>query len=244
MAPNAAVAPIGNRLLSNLSRANLARVRPLLLSVDLVSGQILHAPGEVIDYIYFPIQAMVAMIAQEVDGPAVEVGLIGREGLVGGWTLLDPQAVAFRRAVVQFPGTAWRMSLPAFRQVVDRIPTLRVCCLLHLRALNVQVTQTAVCNARHTLVERCARWLLLAHDRVDGDELPLTQESLSNMLAVRRSGVTVAASILQAGDLISYTRGRVLIRDRAGLERAACSCYRIVTVETKRLLSQLRYNKG
>ena len=215
-------------------------MRPLLQSVDLVSGQVLHAPGEAIDHIYFPIQAMAAMIAQEVDSLAVEVGLIGREGLVGGWTLLDPQAVAFRRAVVQVPGTAWRMSLPAFRQVVKRIPTLQVCCLLHVRALKVQVTQTAVCNARHTLVERCARWLLLAHDRVDGDEMPLTQEILANMLAVRRSGVTAAASILQAGGLISYTRGKVLIRDRAGLEGAACSCYRIVTVETERLLSQLQ----
>jgi len=240
MAPEAAAtSSIRNELLGGLPPGDLDRVRALLTSVTMVSGQVLHEPGEVVEHVYFPTRGMVSIIAQEENGPTVEVGLIGREGLVGSWTLLDSQAIAFRKALVQVTGAALRMSLSTFRQAVDQIPSLRTCCLLHVQALSVQISQTAVCNARHTLPERCARWLLLAHDRADGDEIPLTQEYLSNMLAVRRPGVTVAASILHAAKLIDYSRGRIVIRDRAGLEGAACDCYRVVKVETGRLLRQL-----
>ncbi len=239
MAPDAAAtSSIRNELLGGLPPDDLDRVRVLLTSVTMESGQVLHEPGEVVKHVYFPNRGMASIIAQEENGPTVEVGLIGREGVVGSWTLLDPQAIAFRKALVQVTGAALRMPLPAFRQAVSQIPSLRVRCLLHVQAMSVQVGQTAACNARHTLPERCARWLLLAHDRADADEIPLTQEYLSNMLAVRRPGVTVAASILHSAKLIDYSRGRIVIRDRAGLEGAACDCYRIVKTETDRLLRQ------
>ena len=154
-----------------------------------------------------------------------EVGLIGWESLVGLPALLGSEAVSFNRAIVQMPGSARRMTVRTLCDSVGVMPVLR---RLLFQALNVaiaQAAQTAACNSRHELPQRLARWLLTAHDRVDGDELFLTQASLATMLAVQRSGVTVALKTLQEVGAVAQRRGCILIRDRLVLEAAACGCY-------------------
>ena len=161
---------------------------------------------------------------------------MGREGLVGVAALLDDHPVAFHRAMVQMPGSAHGMTAASLREAVGLFPDLRCKCLRYVQAYLAQISMIAVCNSVHPLNERCARWILMARDRGDGIDVPLTQAFLSIMLGARRSGVTVAAGALQSAGLIRYTRGRIRIEDRAGLERAACGCYRRIDDEFNRLL--------
>ena len=215
-----------NTVLAALPAAELAMLRPHLIRTSLVNAQPIHEAGERIDQVYFFEHGFASMVAVSDDGGgAVEVGLVGWDSMVGLGILLNPTAVAFNRTMVQMPGVAYRMSTTALLAVLEQAPALHATLLRALEVLMAQVAQTAACNSRHTLPQRCARWLLLAHDRVEGDELRLTQEFLSLMLAVRRSGVTVALQTLQAEGLVQSGRGRILVCDRAGLEAAACECY-------------------
>ncbi len=215
-----------NELLSALPPAELSQLRPLLTRVPWINGQGLHEAGERIEQVFFVEQGMAAMMADTESGSSsTEVGLVGREGLVGLPVLLSPAAASFHRAVVQMPGNALRMPAPALRSSLDTLPVLRGLLFQALEAFMAQVAQTAACNSQHSLTQRLARWLLMAHDRLDGDNLALTQEFLSVMLAVRRSGVTVAMQALQAAGVVGQARGRVIICDRPGLEAAACGCY-------------------
>ena len=161
---------------------------------------------------------------------------MGSDGLVGWWVLLDPDAIAPQRVLVQIPGQAWRVAVSDLRAAAERDLVLGGLLLRYAQAAPIQVAQTAACNARHGLSERLARWLLMSHDRTGGDELPLTQEFLGLMLGVRRSGVMVAAATLQQAGLIRYSRGRITVLDRAGLEGSACECYRMVREHFDRLL--------
>jgi CRP-like cAMP-binding protein len=176
------------------------------------------------------------MLAYMEDGDAAEVGLIGREGFVGLAVLLgaDHDDV---EAMVQSPGTALRMDARAFREDLERIPALRTLLLRHVLVHHGQVVRTAACNGRHLTEQRLARWLLMAHDRVEGDEFPMTHEFLSLMLGVRRAGVTVAAGHLQKAGFIRYERGRIEVTDRPGLESVACECYGMVRRASDRLLN-------
>ncbi len=215
-----------NELLSALPLAELERLRPLLTRVRWVSGQSLHEAGERIDQVFFVEEGFVSMVTEaDGDDTGTEVGLIGREGMVGLPVLLGPRPVSFDQAVVQMPGAAQRMTAGALREGMDALPVLRQLLLRALEAFMAQVSQTAACNSQHSLVQRLARWLLMAHDRIDGDELSLTQDVLSDMLAVRRSGVTVALQSLRIAGVISQRRSRILICDRPGLEAAACGCH-------------------
>ena len=215
-----------NQILATLPPAELSTLRPHLLRVRMVNGQGLHEPGERIDHVYFFETGLASMVAVAQDqGIGVEVGVIGPEGMVGLTTLLDPEATSFNRAMVQMPGVAHRMPAATLRANLDATPVLRQRLLRRLDSFVALVSQTAACNSRHTVTERCARWLLLAHDRNDGDELLLTQEFLATMLAVRRSGVTIALGALRDTGLVSSGRGRITICDRPGLEAAACECY-------------------
>jgi CRP-like cAMP-binding protein len=144
--------------------------------------------------------------------------------------------------MVQLPGTGARIQTDIVRQEMQRSPALLSQVLRYAQALHVQVSQTAVCNVHHTLQERLARWLLMAHDRAASDTLPLTQEFLSMMLGVRRPGVTVAATILQQTGAISYTRGRIAVLDRARLEAASCECYGMVQVQFNQLLGRPQHS--
>ena len=216
-----------NELLSALPLAELEQLRPLLTRVRWVNGQALHEAGERIDQVFFVEAGFVSMVAASDDDgkPGTEVGLIGRESMVGLPALLGSRPVSFDRSIVQMPGAAQRMTAEALRNSVDALPVLRRLLLQALETFMAQVSQTAACNSQHSLVQRLARWLLVAHDRMDGDELPLTQDLLSKVLGVRRSGVTVALQSLQAAGAVSLGRGRILICDRPGLEAAACGCY-------------------
>ena len=225
-----------NRLLAALAPAALQVLRPHLLGpVELAQGQTLHRRGYPVADVFFPEAGLASLTAGTMDGD-VEVGLTGREGLVGAAVLLDPEAVAVHEAFVQIPGAAWRVPTSALRRAVEQSPALREHLLRYVQSLMVQSGQTAACNARHSVPQRLARWLLMAHDRVDGDELALRQEAVSLMLGVRREGVSVAAGALQASGLIRQSRGRIAVLDRPGLEAAACGCYRAVHDSHERIL--------
>lgn len=232
-------AVVRNTLLSSMPADELDRLRPRLTRVQLVHGQILHEHGERIEQVFFVEQGIVSMIA-EAHGisSGVEVGVIGREGVVGAAAVFGPAAISFNRAMVQVPGHGFRISAHDLRDALDGYESLRDGINRSFQMALAQSSQTAACNSRHTLPERCARWLLMAHDRVDGDELPLTQEFLAIMLAVRRSGVTVAMGTLQQAGLIQHSRGRVTILNRVGLEEAACDCHSRVRAFSEALWAQ------
>jgi CRP-like cAMP-binding protein len=167
---------------------------------------------------------MFSMVNNLADGTQAEVGLIGREGMAG-LSLMSGVATSFVEAMVQMPGTALQMSAEDFRHEADENPAFRMLLLRYDMALQAQIMQTAACNGRHGLKQRLARWLLMSHDRADGNSLPLTQEFISMMLGVHRPSITVAAGALQQANLIRYAGGRITIADRAGLEDASCECY-------------------
>lgn len=154
--------------------------------------------------------------------------MTGREGVVGVSAVLNPDATAIHRALVQVPGNATRIRTAAFRDVLDRSPPFRDRCMRYVQVLMVQSSQTAACNARHELTERLARWLLMCRDKLDSDEMPMTQEFLALMLGVRRTGVSLIANTLQSTGAIRQSRGRITVLDRDLLETEACNCYRIV----------------
>lgn len=217
---------LGNEVLSALPPAEMALLRPLLTRVRWVGGQALHEAGERIEQVFFVEQGLVSVVAQaEGGGSGPEIGLIGREGMVGLPVLLSPGAASYSRAVARTPGSAFRMSAEALHGSLATLPVLRQRLFRALEVSMAQVAQTLACNSQHGLPQRLTRRLLMAHDRVDGDEVALTQESLATMLGVRRSGVTVALASLRAAGLVRPRWGRVVVCDRPGLEGAACGCY-------------------
>jgi CRP-like cAMP-binding protein len=224
----------GNFLLDGLAADELQRLLPRLTKTSLIQKRSLNMPGEVIEQVYFPTSAVASIIATPDEGAAVEVGVIGREGLVGTPVLLGSET-ASNEAYIQIAGTALQMPTGALLDAAEQSRGLRRRLLRFAQALSFQISQSAACNARHVIEERCARWLLAAQDRVGGDQLALTHEFLGVMLGVRRAGVTVAAGMLQQAGLISYRQGRITILDREGLEAAACGCYRAVKNEYDRL---------
>jgi CRP-like cAMP-binding protein len=189
--------------------------------------QTLFEADEPIGAAYFVETGMVSYLAYLENGDAIEVGLIGPEGMVGMPLILGVDS-ASAGAIVQMQGTALRISPAALRQAFNESKVLRTRLLRYMQALYTQVSQTAACNGHHGLEERLARWLLIAHDRAEGDQFPMTHEFMALMLGVRRSGVTVTASTLKQAGLISYANGRMTILDRPALEAVACECYGIV----------------
>jgi CRP-like cAMP-binding protein len=224
-----------NRLLRALPLEEYTRLLPQLTPVRLALKQVLIEPDVPIRDVYFLREGVGSMIADEQEGGAVEVGTIGRDGLVGIPVLLGAESMPYR-VFVQVEGHAWRLSADAFRQVVDERRAVRHLFLRYAQYFTDQVSQSVACGQLHTLDERCARWLLMTHDRVEGDAFELTHEFLSLMLSVRRAGVTVAMGVLQAAGVIRYARGRVTILDRPRLEEASCGCYHITRTQLDRLL--------
>ena len=225
-APAASAPLFRNEILRILPGDEIASLRASLARVRLVNGQILHAPGKRIEHVYFVEQGFISMVADADDrGGQVEVGLIGRESMVGLTVVLGMPMRSYNRAMVQLPGIAYSLPVTALASTPERTPVLNRILRQQLGIFMAQMAQTAACNGRHTLSERLARWLLMARDRVDVDELALTQEFLAIMLAVRRSGVTLAIQSLATAGLVRHSRGRIVVCDRPGLESAACSCY-------------------
>jgi CRP-like cAMP-binding protein len=224
----------GNRLLDGLAADDLQPLLRHLTEISVSQRQTLNKPGEVIEHVYFPTAGVISLVASLEEGATVEVGIIGFEGMVGTPVLLGSET-ASNEAFGQIAGTALRLPTGVLLDRVDQSRTLRLRLLRFVQALAFHAAQSAACNARHTIDERCARWLLAAQDRVGGNELVLTHEFLGMMLGVRRAGVTVAAGALQRAGFIRYRQGRVTVLDREGLENAACECYRAITDEYARL---------
>jgi CRP-like cAMP-binding protein len=216
-------APDRSLLLSGLQEAERLLLAPLLTLVALEPEQVLYEAGDRIEYIYFPRRGAVSLTRSQ-DGREVEIGTVGREGLVGSSVLLlTPLSVS--RTFVQFGGEAQRMRTADLLGAVAGNATLERLLLRYVHAFYDEVSQSVVCNRLHTLEQRCARWLLITHDRLGVDVLPIKQRFLAYMLGVHRPAATLALSNLHRLKLISTTRGKVTIRDRAGLEAAACGCY-------------------
>jgi len=219
---------IPNLLLAARPRKSYAELLPELTPVALTFGDVLYEPGQTIDQVYFPGDSMVSLLTLVEDHLALEVGLVGLEGVVGASLALGVDRSPVR-ALVQGGGSAMRMGAGSFRSALRRSPPLQRGLLRYVHALMSQVTQTAACNRFHLVEARLARWLLMTRDRMRSDEFRLTQDFLSHMLGVRRVGVTEAAGGLRRRKLIEYSRGVIGILDGRGLEAAACSCYRIVS---------------
>jgi CRP-like cAMP-binding protein len=214
--------------------AAIQKLAPHLLPVDLPRDLALYEPGQPIEFVYFLEQGVCSVVATMKNGTTVEVGLVGREGFVGLPVLLGTVCCP-NRSFMQIPGHGFRVKARVLKEQFDASGPLRSCLLRCVHAALVQTAQTAACNRVHDLHERLARWLLMCRDRVQTDQIPITQELLAIMLGTRRSSVTVAASILQKAGLITHTRGRVTIHNRSGLVDAACECYRVVSDEAVRL---------
>jgi CRP-like cAMP-binding protein len=226
---------VRNRLLAALPAADFERLSASLTLVSLSLKQTLIEGDEPIGAAYFVETGMVSYLAYLEGGEAIEVGIIGPEGMVGMPLILGVDS-APAGAIVQMQGTALRISPAALRQAFNESKVLRTRLLRYMQALYTQVSQTAACNGHHGLEERLARWLLMAHDRAEGDQFPMTHEFMAMMLGVRRSGVTVTASTLKQAGLISYANGRMTILDRPALEAVACECYGIVQRQFEQLL--------
>ncbi|MFT8246186.1 Crp/Fnr family transcriptional regulator [Roseomonas sp. BN140053] len=241
--PHPAPLTVGNRLLAALPAESLTRLLPQLTPVELAFRQVLQLPETPIATVYFLQTAWGSMIATLEDGDGAEVGLIGHEGVVGLPVILGDDRDDLE-AMIQNPGTALSMSAAALRDEMARDPALRALLLRYALVHHGQVSRTAACNGRHYTEQRLARWLLMAHDRSQGDEFPMTHELLALMLGLRRSGVTVAAGALQKAGLIRYERGRITITDRSGLENATCECYGVTRRALDRLLGPAHEGSG
>ena len=225
-----------NRLLAALPEAEYQRLIPHLEHVSLSLKQVLYEVGEPIEYVYFPHQSIVSALSTMEDGSMVEVGLVGNDGIVGIPAALGDNITA-TTAMVQVPDSAMRMKASLLKSEFQRGGSLQSLLLRYMQAQHAFVSQNAACNRLHYLEGRLARWLLLVCDRVESNELPLTHEFMSQMLGVRRAGVTEAANMLQQSGLIRYTRGKVTILNREELEATSCECYEIIKGEYARLLS-------
>jgi CRP-like cAMP-binding protein len=214
-------------MLAALPRKQYQRLLTGLEPVALSFGEVLHEPGERIKHVYFPSDSLVSLLTIVEGHLALEVGMVGREGMVGVPVSLGTD-VSPVRALVQGAGTAMRMKSARFSEEIRRSPQLQQEVGRYTRVLMAQITQTAACNRFHVVEARLARWLLMTRDRVRSDEFRLTHEFLGHMLGVRRVGVTTAARALQKRKLIAYARGKIKILDRRRLEGAACSCYALV----------------
>ena len=225
----------GNRLLWSLSEEERARLRPNMKHVTLALGQVVYECGERIDYVYFPTTCVVSLLYTMRDGSTAEMALAGNDGVVGIALFLGGGNIP-HRAVAQIGGLALKMPARVLQEEFTRGGPLQHILLLYTQALITQISQTAVCNRLHPLEQRLCRWLLLCHDRLNGSEIPMTQEFIANMLGGRRESVTVAAGRLQDAGLIHYSRGHIKVLDREGLETMVCECYRIVDDEFNRLI--------
>ncbi len=227
--------PFRNRILASLPAAEVARLAPHLSPQTFERNQNLYDWGQIVQTVYFLEDGVCSIIVTMENGNSVEVGVTGREGFVGTTGLIG-SVRSPTRCFIQIAGSGYAVKAEALaEQYLNRSSQL---CQLLQRGIQgelAQMVQTAACNRVHELEERLARWLLMRHDRMQSDDLPITHESMATMLGTRRSSVTVAAGMLQKAGLIEYSRGRVHIKDRKGLEKAACECYSVIRDEYVRL---------
>jgi CRP-like cAMP-binding protein len=215
---------IENQLLAALPSDIYQRLLPHSEKITLKLKQVLYEAGDPIDDVYFPHKSLLSLVSKLKNGRSVEVGMVGGEGMASTAAFMGGGTMPYQ-IIVQSAGGATKMPAAVLRVEFNRGGPLQALLLRYTQALHIQVSQTAACNRVHSLDERLARWLLMTHDRVKSDRLELTQEFVSTMLGVERSGVTIAAITLQEAELIKYSRGKITVLDRIGLERASCECY-------------------
>lgn len=224
-----------NRLLATLQKPMYQELAPNLEKISLTLRQRLYEPNQPIENVYFPLNGVVSMLAHMENGALIEVATVGNEGMIGLPLFLGADLTP-GTSFSQIPGDALRMSAKHFRKAIASPGPFTKILHRYTQALMVQISQGNACNRAHSLEERCARWLLMCHDRVGADQFLLTQEFLSQMLGVRRASVNVAAATFQQAGFIEYRRGHMRILDREGLESASCKCYAIIRDEYDRML--------
>lgn len=227
--------PLQNHLLACLPETEWPRWKPQLELVDLPLGKVLTESGAPLTHVHFPTSAIVSLLHVLEDGSSAEIAVVGFEGVVGISIFMGGGSTP-SRSVVQSAGQGYRMRAEAIKAAFEHSNAVLHLMLRFTQALITQMSQTAVCNRYHSLDQQLCRWLLLSLDRLHGNELVMTQELISNMLGVRREGVTEAALKLQAAGLIRYARGHISVLDRPALEHRTCECYQVVKREYDRLL--------
>jgi CRP-like cAMP-binding protein len=221
---------MGNRILDALPYEEFARLVPHLDEVSLEKGDIVYVTGDDIEFAYFPINGLLSLVSTTETGSTIEVAMVGREGGVGLPVILRNHLTPFE-VTVQFPTVALKIRANALQEEFERGQKLHDFVLRYLNVLFAQISQSSICNRFHHLEATLSRWLLTVQDRVNSDHLELTQKTISNALGVPRTAVTTAAGALQRDGIIRYSRGKISILDRPGLEARSCECYRIIRNE-------------
>jgi len=229
--------PAENHLLAALPDAEWQRWLPHLEPVEMPLGQVLYEAGGTLSHVYFPTTAIISLLYVMENGASAEIAVVGNEGIVGISLFMGGDSTS-SRAVVQSSGLGLRLRAQIMKDDFNRAGPVLHLLLRYTQALITQMAQTAVCNRHHSLDQQLCRWLLLSLDRLEGNELVMTQELIANMLGVRREGVTEGALKLQQAGLIRYARGHISVLDRDGLEKRSCECYAVVKKEYDRLLPQ------
>jgi CRP-like cAMP-binding protein len=223
-----------NGILASLPKAEIARLAPHLSFLDLPVNQTLQEPNVEVTHAYFLESGMASVVVEMADGNTVETGITGKEGLVGFSILLGTNSMP-TRTFIQIPGTGYKIKAKRLKEEFENSGTLRKRTNSYIQGHLMQTGQTAACNRLHDIAERLARWLLMCHDRMESDNFSITHEFLGHMLGTPRSTVTVAAGILHKTGLVEYSRGKINVCDRQGLEKAACECYGTIRKEFDRL---------
>jgi CRP-like cAMP-binding protein len=226
--------PGQNHLLAALSEAERERLYPHLRLVPMPLGHALYESGDVLRYVYFPIDCIVSLLYVLENGASAEISVVGREGLIGVALFMGGETTP-SRAIVQSAGHAYRLDGQRLKDEFHRNGGLQLLLLRYTQTLITQMAQTAVCNRHHSVDQQLCRWLLLSLDRLPTDRLVMTQELIANMLGVRREGVTEAAGKLQKLGVIRYSRGQITVTDRPRLEQLCCECYAVVKRESDRI---------
>ena len=229
--------PLKNHLLASLPEEDFQRIKPKLGPTACKLGGILYESGDRLEYAYFPTTAIVSMVYVMENGATAEIGIVGNDGVVGNAMILGGETTT-SRAVIQSAGDAYRMKAADLKEEFKRGGKFQDLMLRYTQALMTQISQTAVCNRLHPIDQQLCRWLLLSHDRLNSNKLVMTHDLISNMLGVRREGITLAAKKLATRKLIKNVRGTITVLDRQGLEEAVCECYKVVNAEYDRLLSR------
>lgn len=228
-----------NQLLQMLDAADFDLLRPYLATVEMVRESVLAEAGAALRYVYFPHGGSVSITVGLSEGQMIAVAMLGRDSVVGGGAALA-DGIAPADAAVLFPGTASALEIPAFRVVAAASARFRSLMIRHEQALLAHAQQSVLCNTLHPVEARLARWLLRAHDLSDSRILPLTQETLAQMMGVRRNAISLVANALQRAGVIHYARGQIEINDLRALEATSCDCYRAVRAHHARLLGTVR----
>jgi len=221
-----------NLIIASLPPPDQERLRPHLQEIELVHGTILFEQDDPIEHMYFPTRGMISVVTTTPSGQTAEVGVIGREGIGGIEGILEGGGTALNRQMVQLPGLGLKIKAAVMKEEFDRGGAFQKAALSFTRGMMAQMGQTALCNRLHTAEQRLSKWLLMCHDRASDDVLGITQEFAAIMLGSNRTSVTIAAGNLQDKGFIEYSRGRIKMINRKGLEKFSCECYERIRAES------------